>query len=239
MLSPEDEARFIHAWRHDRHVPSRDAVVRAYARLCYRIASRYSSNPDHVDDLAQEGSFGILRAMDKFDPSRGVKFSTYSRYWVQNFVAAKSAEVVNVISVPSRAFIDAKMGRIPPGKNDAAVAAAQPFIALDGPVGEPGGDSVIDRLVCPRPNPEEAAGEARSQDTYRRELTQAMSALSERERTVIAARRLSDPPLTLEEISESFGVTRERIRQIEMAALGKLAASLVRNGFDPAAHFRD
>ena len=239
MLSPEDEARHIQAWKHDRDVAARDAVVRAYARLCYRIASRYSSNPDHIEDLAQEGSFGILRAMEKFDPTRGVKFSTYSRYWVQNFVAAASAGVVNVISVPSRAFIDARMGRLSAGQNDAAIAAAQPFVALDSPVGEPGGESVLDRLVCPKPGPEELAEGASAQEFFRKALSEAMSGLAERERAVIEARRLLDPPKTLEEISETFGVTRERIRQIEMAAMEKLAAALTRGGFKPDEHFRD
>lgn len=239
MLSPEDEARHIQAWKHDRNVASRDAVVRAYARLCYRIASQYSANPDHIEDLAQEGSFGILRAMEKYDPSRGVKFSTYSRYWVQNFVAAAAAGVVNVISVPSRAYIDAKMGRLAPGKNDAAVAASQPFVALDATVGDSGGESVVDRLACPKPGPDLIVEGESAQDFFKLSINEAMSCLTEREKAVVLARRLTDPPLTLEEISESYGVTRERIRQIEMGAMQKLAAALKRNGFDPSEHFRD
>lgn len=239
MLSPEAEARLILAWKNDRDVAARDAVVRAYARLCYHMAARYSSNPDHIDDLAQEGSFGIIRAMDKFDPGRGVKFSTYSRFWVQNFVAAAASATVSVISVPARAYIDAKMGRLPPGKNDAAVSAAQPLASLDAPIGDGDGATVLDGLACPRPNPEEEASEGSLQDHYRKVIGQAMEFLTDRERKVIAERRLADPPKTLEEISESFGVTRERVRQIEVSATTKLAAALVRNGFDPATHFRD
>ena len=239
MLTPDEEESFIRAWQERGDTDARDRIVRAYARLCYKIAASYSPNPDHVEDLAQEGSFGILRALEKFDPSRGVKFSTYSRFWVHNFVAARASQVVNVISVPSRAFIDARMGRIPEGRNDHAVAAAQPFVALDAPAGESGGESVMDRMACSRPTPEEAASEATAQEAFRAAISAAMASLTERERTVIESRRLSDPPKTLEEISDEFGVTRERIRQIEVAAMQKLRNALVAGGFDPAAHFVD
>jgi len=239
MLSPEAEARLIQAWKNDRDEDARRAIVRAYARLCYHMAAKYSSNPDHVDDLAQEGSFGIMRAMDKFDPSRGVKFSTYSRYWVQNFVAAAAAATIGVISVPSRAYIDAKMGRLPPGKNDAAVLASQPLASLDAAVGDGDGGSVLDNVACPRPNPEDEAAEGSQQEHFRAAILKAMATLTERERTVIGERKLADPPKTLEEIAAGFGVTRERVRQIEVSATSKLHDALVRNGFDPSLHFRD
>lgn len=239
MLKPDEEERLIRAWKLGGDVSARDRIVHAYARLCYRIAAGYSSNPDHIEDLAQEGVFGILRALDKFDPGKGVKFSTYSRFWVHNFIAARASQVVSVISVPSRAFIDARMGRIPPGRNDHAVAAVQPFVALDSPAGEEGGESLMDRMACPRPNPEEAASAATAQKAYSAAIKAAMETLAPRERAVIEARRLSDPPRTLEEISVEFGVTRERVRQIEVAALQKLRSALEAGGFDPAVHFTD
>lgn len=239
MLRPEEEEGLIQAWKLRGDIAARDRIVHAYARLCYRIASNYSKNPDHIEDLAQEGSFGILRALDKFDPERGVKFSTYSRFWIHNFIAARASQVVGIISVPSRAFIDARMGRIPPGRNDHAVAAAQPFVALDSAIGDSGGESVMDKMSCPRPTPEESVSEVTAQDAYRSAIAAAMASLSDRERSVVADRRLSDPPRTLEEISEDFGVTRERIRQIEMAAMSKLKSALVAGGFDPASHFTD
>lgn len=239
MLSPEEEEKLILAWKNDRDENAREAVARAYHRLCYHIASQYSSNPAHVEDLAQEGSFGIMRALDKYDPSFGTKFSTYSRFWVQNFVASATSATVGVITVPARAYIDAKMGRIPPGKNDAAVAAVQPLSSLDAPVGDGAGTSVLDRVACPKPGPEEEASESSRQAHFRAAIAKAMEGLTERERTVIEERKLADPPKTLEEISEGFGVTRERVRQIEVSATAKLASALRRNGFDPAVHFRD
>jgi len=232
MLKPEEEARLIAAWQRDGDTAARDRIVRAYARLCYSIAARYSSNPDHVDDLAQEGSFGIMRALDRYDPARGTRFSTYSRNWVKNFVAASAAKVSTVVDVPARTFIEVRSGKAREGM-EAAVAASNPAVSLDAPARE-GEMDLLERLVSPEPDPEAAAGQASLERHHRMLVEKALAVLTERERTVVRRRSLTVVPDTLDHIAADFGLTRERIRQIEVSALEKMKSAIIAIGADPS-----
>jgi RNA polymerase sigma-32 factor len=238
ILAPDVEMAHIRAWKDVKSEKAIDAITRSYYRLCFSIASQYTKNPSQMEDLAQEGSFGIKKAVEKYDPEKGTKFSTYSRLWIQNFIAAKASSVLNDITVPSRAYIDAKMGRLPPGKNDKAVFAAMPFVALDAPIGDgEGSGSVMDNHVCDNVTPESILEADDLNAAMRGLVGEALSHLTEREVNVITRRKLKDTPDTLEEISEDFGVTRERIRQIEMTAMEKMKHILSRNGFDARRFF--
>lgn len=230
MLTPEEESRLIAAWQRDRDVASRDRVVRAYARMCYSIAARYSSNPDHIEDLAQEGAFGVMRALDRYDPARGTRFSTYSRMWVKNFVAYAVSRVSTVVDVPARKFLEARSGRLGDGMGSAISASA---ISIDSSPREDGLD-IVDLLVSPEPGPEEVAEHASSHQHHKRLVEEAMCSLTERERAVVSRRSLSDIPETLDQIAEDYGLTRERIRQIEAAALTKMRKALESLGADPS-----
>lgn len=233
MLSPAEETRLIHAWKTSCDLPSRDRIVRAYARLCFSIASRYASNPDHVEDLAQEGAFGIMRALDRFDPVHGTRFSAYARPWVHNFVSAASSRVAVVVDVPPRTFIEARSGRLPGERGRIASAASSPTFSLDAPVRDGGVETEMDRMVSRAPSPEEECIASASRAHYRIFVDRAMEALSERERLVISRRALSEFPETLEVIARSLGLSRERVRQIEAAALMRIRSELERLGFDP------
>ncbi|MCS4089561.1 sigma-70 family RNA polymerase sigma factor [Rhizobium sp. BK176] len=230
ILAPDVELRLIRAYKETKDEKALDAISRSYARLCYSIASHFTNDENRIEDLAQEGSFGIRKAVEKYDPEKGTKFSTYSRLWIQNYVAMAAASVLNDITVPARAFIDARMGRIQPGRNDSAVFAAMPFIMLDAPVGDENVTSQMDLHVMDEVTPETILAEEDQQNAMRRVIAAALATLTEREATVIMRRKLQDTPDTLEEISEDFGVTRERIRQIEALAMDKLKAALVANG---------
>jgi RNA polymerase sigma-32 factor len=230
ILAPDVELRLIRAYKESKDEKALEAISRSYARLCYSIASHFTNDENRIEDLAQEGSFGIRKAVEKYDPEKGTKFSTYSRLWIQNYVAMAAASVLNDITVPARAFIDARMGRIQPGRNDSAIFAAMPFIMLDAPVSDENVGSQMDLHVMDEVTPESILAEEDQQAAMRRVIAAALATLSEREATVILRRKLQDTPDTLEEISEDFGVTRERIRQIEAIAMEKLKDALVANG---------
>jgi RNA polymerase sigma-32 factor len=230
ILAPDVELRLIRAYKENKDEKALEAISRSYARLCYSIASHFTNDENRIEDLAQEGSFGIRKAVEKYDPEKGTKFSTYSRLWIQNYVAMAAATVLNDITVPARAFIDARMGRIQPGRNDSAIFAAMPFIMLDAPVGDENVTSQMDLHVMDEVTPETILAEEDQQAAMRRVIAAALASLTEREATVIMRRKLQDTPDTLEEISEDFGVTRERIRQIEALAMDKLKAALIANG---------
>lgn len=230
ILAPDVELTLIRAWKENRDEKALEAISRSYARLCYSIASHFTNDENRLEDLAQEGSFGIRKAVERYDPEKGTKFSTYSRLWIQNYIAMAAATVLNDITVPARAFIDARMGRIQPGRNDSAVFAAMPFIMLDAPVGDENVTSQMDLHVMDEVTPESILADDDLQETMRRVIATALATLNEREASVIVRRKLQDVPDTLEEISEDFGVTRERIRQIEGIAMGKLKDALVAAG---------
>lgn len=239
ILAPDVELELIRAWKDRQDEKALESISRSYARLCYRIASQYTNDDDRLQDLAQEGSFGIRKAVEKYDPEKGTKFSTYSRLWIQNYVAMAAATVLNDITVPARAYIDAKMGRMEPGRNDSAVFAAMPFVMLDAPVNDENMTSQIDMHVREDSTPESLLAVEDMHNAMRRVIGKALSSLSERETNVIMRRKLQDVPDTLEEISEDFGVTRERIRQIEAMAMEKMKNALVDAGFDARAFFDD
>lgn len=239
ILAPDVELELIRAYKEERDEKALEAISKSYFRLCYSIASMYTRDENRMQDLAQEGSFGIRKAVEKYDPGKGTKFSTYSRPWVQNHIAMAASAVLNDITVPSRAFMDARMGRLGDGRNDSAVFAAMPFVPLDAPVCDDNMTSQMDLHVREERTPESILELEDMQEAMGKAIETAMAALSPRERNVVARRKLQDVPDTLEEISEDFGVTRERIRQIETGALGKMRSALEQAGLDAALFFFD
>lgn len=239
ILAPDVELELIRAWKEHKDEKALEAISRSYARLCYSIASQFTNDEKRMEDLAQEGSFGIRKAAEKYDPEKGAKFSTYSRRWIQNYIAQAAAAILNDITVPTRAFMDARMGRMEPGRNDRAVCATMPFIMLDAPVGDEGMSSRMDLYVRDENTPELILVNEDMQAVMQNVISAALTELDEREMSVIMRRKLQDVPDTLEEIAKDYGVTRERIRQIETTSMGKLKTALVEAGICAEIFFGD
>lgn len=229
MLTAAEEQQAFSDWKERRDPRALERIVRSHARLAWSVAARYSRNESNIEDLAQEGILGIMRAADKFDPSRGIRFATYSRWWIRTFIASAVAQVEAVVDIPSRTFSAARSGNLPEDELEIARAASG-AIALDAPIGD-GDASAIDLLPCPRPDPEDGAATRGSQRLWTESLRRAMRVLKPREAEIVIRRRLSDVPETLEQVAADLGVTRERVRQIEDIALTKLRRALIEDGF--------
>ena len=231
LLTVEEEKDVIYRWQQHRDPKALERLVRSHARLAYSYAYRYTKNQEHLKDLAAEGMIGLMTAADKFDPEMGVRFATYSRWWVMTKISDGLPVVSTPIDIPPRTFMDARSGKLTGNYADKAHTAVYGGVNLDAPITEDEGMTEGDRLECQRPNPEQAA-EQQSDENYRQGiLSQCMADLSEREQSVIYRRKLKAYPETLETISQDMGVTRERVRQIESRALARLKKLLTDAGF--------
>ncbi|WP_109468065.1 sigma-70 family RNA polymerase sigma factor [Albibacillus kandeliae] len=225
MLSVEEERQAVRSWQQEGDRSALERLLRSHARQVYSQAARWTDNPSHREDLVAEGMIGLMRAADNFDLNQEVRFSTYAGWWVLNGVSAALVRIKTVIDIPVRTYLDASVGRLEGDTQELAQMAMQGAVDLGF------GSDTDASIACPNLTPEEEATLRSDKAEQRRMLDAALAQLDPLDADVIRRLKLEDPPETVESLSQEYGMSRDRLRQIEGRALLRLRKRLIEGGF--------
>ena len=252
MLEPQQEYMLAKSWREHGDRDAAHQLVTSHLRLVARIAMGYRGYGLPIGEVISEGNVGLMQAVKRFDPEKGFRLATYAMWWIraaiQEYIlrswslvkmgttAAQKKLFFNLRKIKSQ-LKALEEGDLRPdqvkqiatrlGVSEEDVVSMNRRLAGDSSLNAPVRNDAesgewMDWLVDETMNQEDRLAESEEKDQRHEMLTSALEGLNERERRVFEARRLAEDPLTLEQLSEEFGVSRERIRQIEVRAFEKV-----------------
>jgi RNA polymerase sigma-32 factor len=263
LLAADHERALARRWRDERDERALHELITAYLRLVVAMASRFRHYGLPMSDLVQEGCVGLMQAAARFEPEREVRFSTYATWWIrsamQDFVlrnwsivrtgttsAQKSlffnlrrlrAKIGDVgdgnLSAASRARVAHALGVPEHDVESMAARLSAPDRSLNAPLTEDGEGEWQDLLADDGADPESEIMVSHDSAARRDLVRAALCDLSDRERLIIRERKLEEEAVTLEALGERLGISKERVRQIEGAALAKLRRALEARVGDP------
>jgi RNA polymerase sigma-32 factor len=252
MLEPGEEYMLAKRWTEHGDSDAAQKLITSHLRLVARIAMGYRGYGLPIGEVISEGNVGLMQAVKRFEPERGFRLATYAMWWIrasiQEYILRSWSLVkMGTTAAQKKLFFNlrrakSQLQQLEDGdlKPEHVKTIAKRLGVTEGDVVSMnrrlGGDSSLnapvradqesgewqDWLVDDTPSQEERLAETEEFDQRKSFLTKALGALNDRERRIFEARRLADDPVTLEDLSSEFGVSRERIRQIEVRAFEKV-----------------
>jgi RNA polymerase sigma-32 factor len=256
MLTPDEEFMLAKRWREHGDSEAAHKLVTSHLRLVAKIAMGYRGYGLPLNELISEGNVGMMQAVKRFDPDRGFRLATYAMWWIraaiQEYILHSWSLVkLGTTAAQKKLFFNLRKlkGQIQAVEEGDLTPEHVKKIAeelnvteddvitmnrrlagadhsLNAPLRADSDGEWQDWLVDETENQEETLAEKEEMGNRRDLLSQAMTALNERERHILSERRLRDEPLTLEDLSQQYGISRERVRQIEVRAFEKLQKTM-------------
>jgi RNA polymerase sigma-32 factor len=256
MLEPQEEYMLAKRWREHDDRDAAHKLVTSHLRLVAKIAMGYRGYGLPISEVVSEGNVGLMQAVKRFEPEKGFRLATYAMWWIKASIQEYILRSWSLVKMGTTAnqkklFFNLRKAkskisaleegdmhpdqvkqiatRLGVGEQDVIDMNRRlgGDASLNAPIrddGEPG--EWQDWLVDTSPNQEAIMAESEEFNHRRNALTGAMSVLNDRERRIFEARRLAEEPMTLEDLAAEFGVSRERVRQIEVRAFEKVQAAV-------------
>lgn len=252
ILSHEDETRLANDWSKNKSNKAAHQLINSHLRLVVKLAMKYRGYGLQLSELISEGNLGLIQSLDRFDPSKGFRLSTYAMWWIrasiQEYILHSWSLVkIGTTAAQKKLFFNLRSlkgklkalddGDLPPELvteiADRLDVAENEVVdmnrrlaghdhSLNNPYSPDNEDEWINGLQDEKDNHEISF--IQNDELFKRKemLMIALKNLDERERRILTQRRLVDDPLTLDQLSKSFGISRERVRQVEVRAFEKL-----------------
>jgi RNA polymerase sigma-32 factor len=266
MLGPDEEYVLAKRFRDTNEADAANRLVTSHLRLVAKIAMGYRGYGLPMGELISEGNVGMMQAVKRFDPDRGFRLATYAMWWIRAAIQEYILHSWSLVKMGTTAAqkklffnlrkLKGQMQAIEEGDlspenvrkiadelqvTEADVVSmnrrlSSPDHSLNAPVRIDGEGEWQDWLVDERDDQETELAEREEMGRRHKLLSQALRSLNERERHILTQRRLRDNPVTLEDLSQQYGISRERVRQIEVRAFEKLQKSMKNAVIDHAIH---
>jgi RNA polymerase sigma-32 factor len=252
LLEPQDEYMFAKRWREHGDGDAAHRLVTSHLRLVAKIAMGYRGYGLPISEVISEGNVGLMQAVKRFEPEKGFRFATYALWWIKAAIQEYILRSWSLVKLGTTAnqkklFFNlrkakSKISALDEGdlRPDQVKIIARQLgvteqnvvdmnrrlggdVSLNAPIREEGDSGEWqDWLVDEISDQETRLAESEEADNRRKALGEALTVLNERERRIFEARRLADDPIILEDLASEFGVSRERVRQIEVRAFEKV-----------------
>lgn len=233
LLTRAQEKEALRRWQEDDSVDALETLMLSHARLVFAAARRIRRSASEMDDLVAAGLLGLMRAADRFDRDRDVRFATYASWWIMNALSAEAVRLRAVVSMPARLYHDARQGRLDGPERDRVLSATQGWLCLDARRDADSDQAPADLLASDAPTPEDCVMADSERARLRAALDQALADLDGPEREVVR-RRGFDREDSIETIAIDLGTTPDRVRRVETRAFARLRQSLLLQGISPA-----